>query len=603
MTLLVISYLAGVLTVLSPCILPVLPFVFSMSGQSPAKQISLTFAGMAITFAMIGTLVATGGNWAANLNDAGRYVALAVLAVFGASLVSTRVAWLLARPAVLLGNRIANAPPPGHSGTHHSTRTPLLLGIATGLLWTPCAGPILGAILTGAALQGPNAHTTFLLLSYGAGAATVMAALLIVGRGIGQVILTRARAHLKLGVRIRQGLGVAVLAGVVVIATGWDTRVLARVSYSNTNNLEQTLLDTYYRPDDTKSSAKNMIASVTEVPGETRPPSTQSYKSILPIEGYLPSLDGAVNWLNSPPLTANQLRGKVVLVDFWTYSCINCLRTLPYVRAWADKYHDQGLVVIGVHAPEFAFEKKIGNVTRALQDLKVSYPVALDNDFNIWRAFNNHYWPALYFVDSEGRIRHHVFGEGNYDISEKVIVDLLAEANDQKPDANASLVSPKALGAEMQPNLAQLASGETYIGYRQAAGFVSRGGLSADQAKEYAPGNPGRNEWGLSGNWTVGAESAVLNQTRGGIRFRFRARDLHLVLGPGKDGKPVKFRVSVDGKAPGEDHGFDVDAQGNGTVNETRLYQLVRQSGLVRERTFDITFLDSGVEAFVFTFG
>jgi thiol-disulfide isomerase/thioredoxin len=308
-----------------------------------------------------------------------------------------------------------------------------------------------------------------------------------------------------------------------------------------------------------------------------------------------------VQWLNSPPLTAEQLRGKVVLVDFWTYSCINCIRTIPYVRAWAEKYRDQGLVVIGVHSPEFAFEKNIDNVKKALGDFKIDYPVAVDSNFKIWRAFDNSYWPAHYFIDAKGQIRYHQFGEGDYDKSEKVIQDLLAEAGSQK--AKGDLVVPDAMGAQAAPDLGDIRSGETYIGYKQASNFVSPEGVTPNASQAYTPGKPALNEWGLNGNWTVGAEQATLDQSGGGITYRFSARDLHLVLGPRADGKPVRFQVTVDGKAPGENHGADTDADGNGTVTETRLYQLVRQAGSVEERTFEVRFLDPGVEAFVFTFG
>lgn len=290
-----------------------------------------------------------------------------------------------------------------------------------------------------------------------------------------------------------------------------------------------------------------------------------------------------------------------VLVDFWTYSCINCIRTLPYIRAWAEKYKDQGLVVIGVHTPEFAFEKRVGNVRRAVEQFKIRYPVAVDGDFRIWRAFGNSYWPALYFIDASGQIRHHQFGEGGYEQSEAVIQALLKEAGAQK--AGTAPVKFDTSGAQAAPDLDNVRSRETYIGYQQASGFASPEGLRAGTARDYTIAEPRLNSWGLSGNWTVDAEQATLNRAGGGIAYRFRARDLHLVLGPGADGTPVRFRVLVDGKAPGASHGTDTDPDGNGTVTQTRLYQLVRQPGKVGEHTFDIRFLDPGVQAFVFTFG
>jgi thiol-disulfide isomerase/thioredoxin len=291
-----------------------------------------------------------------------------------------------------------------------------------------------------------------------------------------------------------------------------------------------------------------------------------------------------------------------VLVDFWTYSCINCLRALPYVRAWADKYKDKGLVVIGVHAPEFAFERDVGNVKKAVKDLKVDYPVAIDNDYAIWRAFNNQYWPAHYFIDAKGNIRHHHFGEGEYDKSEQVIQQLLAEAGSGVRPGD--LVKVDASGAQAPADNADVESPETYIGYERAENFASSGGLTHDKARTYAT-QPDlvSNQWALAGEWKVGGQSAVLDQGGGRISYQFHARDLHLVLGPGKDGKPVRFRILIDGKPPGADHGVDADAQGNGTVTEQRLYQLVRQQGRVTNRRFDIEFLDPGAEAFAFTFG
>jgi len=320
------------------------------------------------------------------------------------------------------------------------------------------------------------------------------------------------------------------------------------------------------------------------------------------VEGIMPSLDGAVQWLNSPPLSAKDLRGKVVLIDFWTYSCINCLRTLPYVRAWADKYRDQGLVVIGVHAPEFAFERNIANVKKAVADLGVDYPVAIDNNYAIWKAFNNQYWPAHYFVDAQGRIRFHHFGEGEYDKSERVIQQLLAEAGRQK--VSDQLVSTKASGVEMAPEMSEVESPETYIGYARAENFASPGGQVGDQLHTYAANTSlALNQWALEGLWKIGQEDAQLAAPGGKIVFRFHARDLHLVLGPAPDGRPVRFRVSIDGAPPGADHGSDVAEDGSGQVTSQRLYQLVRQKGPVRDRTFEIEFLDAGAQAYAFTFG
>ena len=321
----------------------------------------------------------------------------------------------------------------------------------------------------------------------------------------------------------------------------------------------------------------------------------------LGVEGGFPSLSGAEEWLNSAPLTPEGLKGKVVLIDFWTYSCINCLRAIPYVRAWAEKYKDHGLVVIGVHTPEFAFERKVSNVRAAVADLKIGYPVAIDNEYKIWRAFDNQYWPAHYFIDAQGRIRYHHFGEGEYDQSERVIQQLLAEAGDE--GYSPALVSVAASGAQAPPDESDVKSPETYVGYNRADNFVSPGGIVEDENHDYAAAPLQLNQWSLSGDWTVGAENAALNKRDGRIAYRFHARDLHLVLGPAADNKPVRFRVSIDGAAPGKNHGADIDADGQGVVDGQRLYQLIRQSGAISDRTFEIEFLDPGVQAYAFTFG
>ena len=324
--------------------------------------------------------------------------------------------------------------------------------------------------------------------------------------------------------------------------------------------------------------------------------------SRLPVEGELPPLAGATGWINSPPLTAAALRGKVVLVDFWTLTCINWLRTLPYVRAWAEKYRNQGLVVIGVHSPEFAFEKNLNNVRRAVKDLRIDYPVAVDSEHAIWRAFENEYWPALYFIDAQGRVRHHYFGEGEYEQSEKMIQDLLAEAGaggiDRAP------VSVDGRGIEAAADWGDLQSPENYLGHERTENFASPGGAMLDKPRTYAlPARLRLNDWALSGDWTVTNQAVALNKSNGVIAYRFHARDLHLVMGPAAPGTSVRFRVLIDGQPPGEARGLDVDEQGYGTVTEQRLYQLIRQSKPIGDRQFEIEFLGSGVEAFAFTFG
>ncbi len=322
----------------------------------------------------------------------------------------------------------------------------------------------------------------------------------------------------------------------------------------------------------------------------------------LPDEGKLPALDGANEWLNSPPLTAAGLRGKVVLVDFWTYTCINWLRTLPYIRAWAEKYKDHGLVVIGVHTPEFTIETNVENVRRAVKDRRIEYPVAIDNDYAIWGAFNNHYWPAAYFVDAQGRIRHHQFGEGDYERSEMILQQLLAETG--MGGIGDELVSVDARGAEAAADWGSLKSPENYVGYARTENFASPGGIVVDKRHVYAaPAQLSLNQWSLSGDWTVEKQATVLNEANGRIAYRFHARDLHLVMGPATPGASVRFRVLIDGQPPKAARGIDVDDQGNGTASEQRLYQLIRQPKPIVDRQFEIEFIDPGVEAFAFTFG
>jgi cytochrome c biogenesis protein CcdA/thiol-disulfide isomerase/thioredoxin len=664
MLLFALAYIGGVLTIASPCILPVLPFVFARADQPFLRRGLPMLLGMGLTFAVVATLAAVGGGWAVQANEYGRYIAIALLALFGVTLLFPELSDRLTRPLVALGGRLSESADRNENAG--SVWPSLLLGIATGLLWAPCAGPVLGLILTGAALQGANVQTTFLLLAYAAGAATSLAlALLIGGR-----VFTAMKRSLGAGEWVRRGLGAAVLVAVVAIFFGVDTGFLTQVSLANTASLEQSLVDRIHPASarvaaETSSSvvmsegggamsanpsmmmsanAPSMAMTGKQPAGKVAAEPSSSVvmpegggammsanpsmmmsanaptlamnatpaaamkaveapaPNALPVEGSLPSLAGAVEWLNSPPLTPAELKGKVVLVDFWTYSCINCLRSIPYVRAWADKYKDQGLVVIGVHAPEFAFEKNIGNVKQAVAKLRIDYPVAVDNDYAIWRAFSNEYWPADYFIDANGKIRHHFFGEGDYAESEKVIQQLLAEAG--KGNLPAGMVSVSATGAEAAADEADVKSPETYIGFARSENFASPGGAVGDTPHLYSTGDLSHlNDWGLSGDWTIGGQSASLNKTDGAIAFRFHARDLHLVLGPSAQGKPVRFRVTIDGAAPGESHGADTNADGEGVVTDHRLYQLVRQSGPVIDRTFTIQFLDPDVQAYAFTFG
>jgi cytochrome c biogenesis protein CcdA/thiol-disulfide isomerase/thioredoxin len=582
----ILAFLGGALTILSPCILPVLPFVLARTDQPFTRSTLPLLLGMAATFAAISTLAAVGGAWAVHLSDYGRIAALVLLSLSALALLSRRFSEWITRPFVRLGDRLSS----GSAGSRdRGVLASLLLGVATGFLWAPCAGPILGLILTSAALRGPSSTTTVLLLAYALGAACSLA---VAALASARIIAAMKRSFAA-GEWVRRTLGVAVLVAVAAIALGWDTGALTRLSVGSTNHFEQALID---RIAPRRGGNTAMHGTIS---GNAMTASASA--ADLPVEGQLPDLSGATAWLNSPPLTPAALRGKVVLVDFWTYSCINCLRALPYVKTWYARYRDQGLVVIGVHAPEFAFEKNEANVTRAVHDLGITYPVAMDNDYAIWSAFNNQYWPAHYFIDAQGRIRGHHFGEGDYAASEQLLRQLLTEAGAQHLSVAAE---PHGSGVEAAPDMPDVGSPETYVGYERAANFASPGGELHDQAKNYsAPGALQLNQWGLKGAWRVEGERAVAAKPGAAIVFRFRARDLHLVLGPADGGQAVRFRVSIDGHAPGNDHGSDVQPDGSGSVQEQRLYQLLRQNQTQAEHTFAIEFLDAGVQAYSFTFG
>jgi cytochrome c biogenesis protein CcdA/thiol-disulfide isomerase/thioredoxin len=574
MLIYLLAFVGGVFTILSPCILPVLPFVFAQADRPFRRSGLPLLLGMALTFSLVATAAAYGGYWVVRLNQGGRYIAMFVFLILGLTLLFPDFAEALTRPLVRAGSRLQGAPT-----TETSVSKSFLLGISTGLLWAPCAGPILGLILTGAAIQGPGARSSFLLLSYALGAATSLGIALFAGKKV----FATMKHSLRFDIWIRRVLGAAVIIGVVAIALGWDTNLLAKFSFVNTATAEEHLIHALGAP-------------------KLAPTNASAAEPVLPDEGPMPELSGAIAWLNSPPLTREQLRGKVVVIDFWTYSCINCLRALPYTEGWYAKYKDAGLVVIGVHTPEFAFEKERSNVEQAVRDLKITYPVAIDSNYKIWQAFNNEYWPAHYFIDGKGRIRHHHFGEGEYDESERVIQELLRE-NGAKSLADGT-INVTANGAEAAPDLQDTRSPETYIGYKRAEHFASAQLFAQDTRMAYTP-QPRLtlNQWALGGTWKVGPESAVLDSAPGKIVFRFHARDLHLVLGPTKNGKAIRFKVTLDGTAPGDDHGSDADAAGAGTVQGHRLYQLIRQNGAVEDRTFEIEFLDPGVQAFAFTFG
>lgn len=619
MTVVLLAFLGGVLTILSPCILPVLPFVFARTGRSFVKDTLPLLLGMALTFTAVATLAAVGGGWAVRLNTWGRVAALVLLAGLGVALLSSHVAEWLARPFVRMGNRLLQRQGSASSNTAQS----VLLGVATGFLWAPCAGPILGLILTGAAISGPNTQTTLLLLAYALGAMCSLAVATLAGNRVFNML----KRSTGTGEWVRRALGVAVLAAVVAIGVGWDTGLLTRLSLNSTNRIEQSLMKALPgSQSNTQGAAMAMQGTMSmqgsaSMQGNTSMQGTGSMQGNdamrgamamsmtvkggaqgLPVEGPMPSLEGAVSWLNSKPLTPADLKGKVVLIDFWTYSCINCLRTLPYIKSWYEHYKGQGLIIIGVHSPEFAFEKNEANVQRTIRDFGIPYAVALDNDYAIWRAFNNQYWPAQYFIDAKGQIRGHHFGEGNEPQSEATLRQLLAEAG--HADLPPAVGELKANGVQAAAAESSVQSPETYIGYDRAENFASTGTINRDKEAKYGlPAQFQLNQWALAGQWNISSESAVLTAPGGKIVFRFHARDLHLVLGPAVNGKPVRFKVTLDGQAPGKDHGVDVNEQGVGTVTEQRLYQLIRQVGDIRDRSFTIEFLDGGVQAYSFTFG
>ncbi|MFJ3487237.1 cytochrome c biogenesis protein DipZ [Pseudomonas sp. NPDC090202] len=396
-----IAFLGGIVTVLSPCILPVVPFLFARADRS-ASSVLLTLLGLALTFALVSSLAVVSSDWVVTANGIGRQVALVVLVLFAVSLLSAKVGHWLTWPLVALGNRLdpATRRLSGPLGS-------LLIGVATGLLWAPCAGPILGIILTSAMLQGPSAQTSLLLLAYGLGSAVSLGALIFAGRGL----LTRMKLSLPVTAWLRRGAGLAALLVAVTIASGSQGQLLAGTSSQGAAALEQGVLS---------GVPKVIDYLVDSVKAATAPD--------VSAKGEMPSLSGAVEWLNSPPLSKESLRGKVVLVDFWTFDCINCQHSIPYVNEWAKKYEKDGLVVIGVHSPEYPYERVIDNVRKNVAKLGLNYPIAIDNDYRIWRAFNNQYWPAHYIIDAKGQIRYTHFGEGGYDTQEQVIQQLLKES-------------------------------------------------------------------------------------------------------------------------------------------------------------------------------
>ncbi len=564
MLLFALAYIGGVLTIFSPCVLPVLPFVFARADQSFRRAGLPILLGMAATFTVLASLATVGGAWLVEVNQYGRYAAMSLLALLGMALIFPSWSERMMRPFVALGASLQQS-----ADRQHSVKGGLLLGVAVGFLWAPCAGPILGLVLAGAALNGANLYSASLLLAFAAGAATSLGLALLAG---GRVFAWMKR-NLGFEEWLRRGLGVLVVAGIVVIALGWDTRFLSRFAFLNTAASEQHLIEQLHRADASAVAATRNA----------------------------PPLSGATQWLNSPELNAGMLRGKVVLVDFWTYSCINCLRTLPYLKAWDEKYRAQGLVIIGVHAPEFAFEKDLRNVETAVRDLGIKYPVAIDNHYAIWNAYQNEYWPAHYLIDADGKIRHQHFGEGAYQETEQMIQTLLKEAH-QGLALSDGIVQVQGEGATAQAANTRR-SPETYLGYARQENFASPEVVQRDTTARYStPRKLDTDQWALRGSWLVGKESAVQQAPGGAIDYHFQGRDLHLVLGA-HEGQPVRFKVSLDGKSPGKHHGVDIDEQGNGVIRAQRLYQLIRQNGESKDRRFRIEFPDAGAEAFAFTFG
>lgn len=568
MILFIITYLGGVLTILSPCILPVLPFVFSKAQQSFLRSGLPLLAGMAVTFSGLSALAIAGGELLVQANDIGRTVALIFFSILGASLLMPHLSDKIFSPLAKLGAKM------GTRTGQDSMGGSFVIGIGTGLLWAPCAGPILGLVLTGASAQGNLTKSVLLLLSYSLGAATSLGLALFAGKKV----FAKMKQFLGVERWIRKIMGALILVGVVIIAFNLDRTVLTQVSKLKTESLEQKLLG---------------VAGIGEKKKYVNSDGVIS-------EGNLPDFSGLNKWLNTTPLTKEDLKGKVVLIDIWTYSCINCLRTLPYVKNWFEKYKDSGLVVIGVHSPEFAFERIEKNVEQAVKELGIVYPVVMDNEFKIWNELENSYWPAHYFIDRQGRIRYHHFGEGSYEESEQMIRSLLEENGEKIKVAEIEI---KSTGVTAKSDLQAIRSPETYLGYDRAENFMSTPrNFVIDRVATYkSPKDLPLNTWSLDGQWKVETERSVSKSRKSKISFRFMSRDLHLVLAAPHT---VKFKVKIDGKAPGKNRGLDIDENGYGEIQEQRLYQLLRLPEVPTEsHLFEIEFQDSDAEAYAFTFG
>jgi cytochrome c biogenesis protein CcdA/thiol-disulfide isomerase/thioredoxin len=579
----IVAVAAGILTVLSPCILPILPALLSASAAGGVRHRPFWIVlGLAISFTLFGIAFAVFGSFLGLSNEALRNAAMAILLFFGLSLLWPRL-W------EGVGNRVAalaqklpgmSAPPSGQG-----RGSALLVGASLGLVWAPCAGPILGIIITLAAVQGSFGRSLFLLGGYSLGAALPMLVIGYGGRRLYRKVLTLGRWG-ELSHRL---LGVVTIATVAALFFNLDTRLLSRLPgwLFPADRLERRLAAA--NPGRPGGSPIGTGAGVAR---------TSAQGSPLPVlSNGMPEFAKIAAWLNSPPLSPASLRGKVVLVDFWTYSCINCIRTFPYITRWYDKYKDQGLVIVGVHTPEFAFEKDKGNVEKAIKRYGIRYPVALDNFYGTWDAYRNNAWPAHYLFDAQGRLRETHFGEGNYEKTEEAIQSLLAEAK--------LLHTPVPLDrAKPNVDFSLIGSPETYVGYRRAENFASPQKVAPERTANYsAPSSLSLNQWALEGTWKVTGEAAVLEAPGGGIRFRFQAPKLNLVMKG--EGKGARARVLLDGKpVPAAFRGTDVGSDGKLSVGYSRLYNLVSlPAGERLDHLFEIVFDDPGVEAYAFTFG
>jgi len=570
---------AGALTVLSPCILPILPALMSASASNGLRHRPFWIVlGLVVAFTAFGATFSVFGTFLGLSNGALRDVAMLVLLFFGLSL-------LWPRPWERLGNRISlwsqRIPGLNRSPSEQGRLGALLVGGSLGLVWAPCAGPILGIIITFAAVQGEFGKSLLLLSAYSLGAAVPMLLIGYGGRGFYRKIASLGRW----GEWSHKVLGALTIATVVALFFHLDTLLLTRLP-SNlffSDALEQRLAQARPGGEGPRIGAKAVAAAAAA--------------DELPVLGTMPRFKDIAAWINSPPLTRESLRGKVVLVDFWTYSCINCIRTLPYVTSWYDKYRDDGFVVVGVHTPEFAFEKDEANVKRAVARYGIRYPVALDNFYGTWKAYDNRYWPAHYLFDAQGRLREVHFGEGKYRETERAIQSLLMEARllhvPQPLDRRVSTV-----------DFARIDSPETYIGYARAQSFSSQQPAARDRAANYtAPSRLGLNDWALLGTWKITRESAELEAPGGGILFRFKAPKLNLVMSG--DGERAKATVLLDGRPiPSDARGADTGEGGRLVVGAPRLYNLVTLPPQDRaDHLFEIRFDDPGVELFAFTFG